>query len=85
MSPDSIGLPTSIQLWIGMVAVWIGGAIRIACYRELGRLFTYELTIREKHRLVTSGPYSIVRHPSYSKSLDPAFDALLFSSLLCFT
>lgn len=38
----------------------------MACYRELGRLFTYELTIREKHTLVTSGPYSIVRHPSYS-------------------
>ncbi|EIM84396.1 uncharacterized protein STEHIDRAFT_61594 [Stereum hirsutum FP-91666 SS1] len=66
MSPDSIGIPTSIQMWIGMISVWIGGAIRMACYRELGRLFTYELTIREKHRLVTSGPYSIVRHPSYT-------------------
>ncbi|OAX30946.1 hypothetical protein K503DRAFT_750934 [Rhizopogon vinicolor AM-OR11-026] len=44
----------------------IGTAIRSHCYRTLGRLFTFELSIRQGHELVTSGPYSIVRHPSYS-------------------
>ncbi|TFK49513.1 hypothetical protein OE88DRAFT_1736530 [Heliocybe sulcata] len=42
-----------------------GGLIRWWCYRTLGRLFTFELTIRKNHRLVTEGPYSVVRHPSY--------------------
>ncbi|KAH8987006.1 hypothetical protein EDB92DRAFT_1936121 [Lactarius akahatsu] len=42
------------------------GALRLACYKTLGSLFTFELTLREDHRLVTSGPYAFVRHPSYS-------------------
>lgn len=42
-----------------------GGFIRLACYRTLGRLFTWELTVKKGHTLVTAGPYSIVRHPSY--------------------
>jgi protein-S-isoprenylcysteine O-methyltransferase Ste14 len=47
----------------------IGSAIRIHCYSTLGRLFTFELSIRQNHKLVTSGPYSIVRHPSYAGGL----------------
>jgi len=42
------------------------GALRLACYKTLGSLFTFELTLRSNHRLVTGGPYSFVRHPSYS-------------------
>jgi protein-S-isoprenylcysteine O-methyltransferase Ste14 len=44
----------------------LGGYWRYLCYRELGRLFTWELAIRKDHRLITTGPYSIVRHPSYT-------------------
>ncbi|KAF9238462.1 hypothetical protein BU15DRAFT_62440 [Melanogaster broomeanus] len=40
-----------------------GGLLRIHCYRVLGRMFTFELSIRKDHKLVTSGPYSVVRHP----------------------
>ncbi len=32
----------------------------------LGRLFTWEVGTRDDHQLVTSGPYRIVRHPSYT-------------------
>ncbi|KAG1719136.1 uncharacterized protein EDB91DRAFT_1089513 [Suillus paluster] len=28
--------------------------------------FTFELTAQKKHQLITTGPYSIVRHPAYS-------------------
>ncbi|EGN98773.1 hypothetical protein SERLA73DRAFT_160444 [Serpula lacrymans var. lacrymans S7.3] len=42
------------------------GLLRWACYRALGRLFTFHLSVRKDHRLVTDGPYSIVRHPSYT-------------------
>ena len=41
-------------------------AIRLAAFRELGHLFTFDLAIRKGHKLVTSGPYSYVRHPSYT-------------------
>lgn len=44
----------------------IGGSlIRLSCYRTLGRLFTWNLTIKDDHKLATSGPYAVVRHPSY--------------------
>ncbi|KAI0703875.1 hypothetical protein C8T65DRAFT_578580 [Cerioporus squamosus] len=43
-----------------------GAAIRQRCYNELGRFFTFQLTVLKEHKLVTSGPYSVVRHPSYA-------------------
>ncbi|KAH9976190.1 hypothetical protein BGW80DRAFT_1114393, partial [Lactifluus volemus] len=51
---------------IGSLATAASGLLRRACYKTLGSLFTYEVTLREGHRLVTRGPYSFVRHPSYS-------------------
>ncbi|TFY80714.1 hypothetical protein EWM64_g3299 [Hericium alpestre] len=50
---------------LGAVLVIAGAAIRLSCYRALGRLFTFELSLRDAHTLVTGGPYSVVRHPSY--------------------
>ena len=44
----------------------IGGLIRYKCYRAMGTLFTFEMSIRKGHMLITSGPYAIVRHPSYA-------------------
>ena len=42
-----------------------GSLLRLWCYRTLGRFFTYELSVRDNHRLITTGPYAIVRHPGY--------------------
>ncbi|PIL31235.1 hypothetical protein GSI_05933 [Ganoderma sinense ZZ0214-1] len=42
---------------------------RKTCYDALGQLFTYELAVLEGHKLQTSGPYAIVRHPSYTALL----------------
>ncbi|OJT10648.1 hypothetical protein TRAPUB_12842 [Trametes pubescens] len=43
----------------------LGGGLRFLCYHRLGRQFTYRLTIIDDHSLITTGPYAIVRHPSY--------------------
>lgn len=51
---------------IGTIMVLTGTWIQRRCYATLGRFFTFELSIRNDHRLITSGPYSIVRHPSYA-------------------
>ncbi|KAI0034104.1 hypothetical protein K488DRAFT_46227 [Vararia minispora EC-137] len=50
----------------GWLTTLASGILRDSCYKTLGRMFTYEITLREGHQLVTSGPYNYVRHPSYS-------------------
>lgn len=57
-------LPVAFVL--GCLITAASGTLRLACYKTLGSLFTFELTLRSDHQLVTRGPYSFVRHPSYS-------------------
>ncbi|KAF8063941.1 hypothetical protein FPV67DRAFT_194342 [Lyophyllum atratum] len=54
---------------LGAILIVSGTLIRWQCYRTLKSLFTFEVSIRKDHRLVTTGPYGIVRHPSYSGML----------------
>lgn len=51
---------------VGTLLATIGGYIRWTCYCALGRLFTFEMSIRDDHTLVTDGPYAWVRHPGYT-------------------
>lgn len=51
---------------IGFVLLVAGVCTRLWCYNSLGELHTYEVTLRPAHRLVTTGPYAHVRHPSYT-------------------
>ncbi|KAI0073074.1 hypothetical protein K474DRAFT_1667010 [Panus rudis PR-1116 ss-1] len=60
---DHFGITKTFIAGSAMIAT--GSLIRIACYRAMGRHFTFDLSLRNGHRLVTDGPYSIVRHPSY--------------------
>ncbi|KAG6860203.1 hypothetical protein C0995_014437 [Termitomyces sp. Mi166 len=39
------------------------------CFRTLGRLFTFDLTVDPNHTLVTQRFYSYVRHPAYTGSM----------------
>ncbi|KAK0470347.1 uncharacterized protein EV420DRAFT_108523 [Desarmillaria tabescens] len=59
----------TIQLTKPYLFFWIctilGSSLRVYCYRIMSSFFTFELSIRKDHKLITHGPYSIVRHPSY--------------------
>lgn len=46
--------------------MYAGATLRLACYRTLGKLFTWELVIQKGHTLIETGPYSFVRHPGYT-------------------
>ncbi|KAG2069705.1 ICMT-domain-containing protein [Suillus decipiens] len=50
----------------GSLSVLIGGMLRVYCMSTLGKFWSFPLSIRKEHRIVTNGPYSIVRHPSYT-------------------
>ncbi|KAF5338555.1 hypothetical protein D9758_016536 [Tetrapyrgos nigripes] len=63
-SPQLLAKPPAF--YIGALLIVFAGYIRCRCYQEMGRNFTFEVAFLNNHTLVTTGPYSIVRHPSYS-------------------
>ena len=51
--------------WLGVLLYTAGGVLRLAPVFVLGRRFSGLVAIQPGHRLVTSGLYGIIRHPSY--------------------
>jgi protein-S-isoprenylcysteine O-methyltransferase Ste14 len=51
--------------WLGVALFATGGALRIWPVFVLGRRLSGLVAIQPGHRLVTSGIYGIIRHPSY--------------------
>jgi protein-S-isoprenylcysteine O-methyltransferase Ste14 len=56
----------SLAWVVGVMLATAGGGLRVWAFRALGRHFTFELAIFSDHTLITSGPYALVRHPSYT-------------------
>ena len=51
--------------WLGVVLFAAGGALRLWPVFVLGHRFSGLVAIQPGHTLVTSGIYSVIRHPSY--------------------
>jgi protein-S-isoprenylcysteine O-methyltransferase Ste14 len=51
--------------WFGVVLFAAGGVLRIWPVFVLGRRFSGLVAIQPGHELLTSGVYSVIRHPSY--------------------
>jgi protein-S-isoprenylcysteine O-methyltransferase Ste14 len=51
--------------WLGVLLYTAGGVLRLAPVFVLGCRFSGLVAIQPEHRLVTSGLYGIIRHPSY--------------------
>jgi protein-S-isoprenylcysteine O-methyltransferase Ste14 len=51
--------------WIGVVLFAAGGALRLWPVFVLGHRFSGLVAIQPGHTLVTTGIYSVIRHPSY--------------------
>ncbi|KAL0950388.1 hypothetical protein HGRIS_010348 [Hohenbuehelia grisea] len=59
-------LSVSFPFIVGLALCMSATALRLWCYRTLGRFFTFEVTLKPAHTLVTEGPYAYTRHPSYT-------------------
>jgi len=62
--PDNLHMSNAAA--IGLTLITLGTWIRLMTYRHLGRFFRFEASIQKDHELIVSGPYSVVRHPSYT-------------------
>jgi len=64
--------PISAQLplfGIGVLMIVLGSLLRRYCFRTLGEYFTGDVRARANQPVVSSGPYRLVRHPSYTAGM----------------
>ena len=54
------------SFWAGAVITVAGLLFSVWARRHLGKNWSQEVTVKEGHELITSGPYALVRHPIYT-------------------
>jgi protein-S-isoprenylcysteine O-methyltransferase len=59
-------LPATMRVAVALGLLAVGLAIRWVAILTLGRFFTVNVAVHEDHRLVETGLYRYVRHPSYT-------------------
>lgn len=68
LSPPAVAqsrlIDATILFW--WLIACCGFGLRIWAIRTLGKFFTFQIGIRDQHGLVRSGPYRLLRHPSYT-------------------
>jgi len=55
-----------VLMTISLVCVWVGVALRVWSFRTLGRYFTFQVMTSADQPVITTGPYRVLRHPSYT-------------------
>jgi len=58
-----------LQFWIGIAVMLSGLAFRWYAIKSLGRFFTRTVATRAGQYVVDTGPYRLIRHPSYTGGL----------------
>jgi len=56
-------------VWIAFAVLWAGIGLRLWCFRTLGRYFTFTVATSTDQQVISSGPYRVLRHPSYTAIL----------------
>ena len=62
-------LPRAVDVEGGTILCAVGCILRLWSIHVLGRFFTATVSVQENHRVVRSGPYAVLRHPSYAAVL----------------
>jgi protein-S-isoprenylcysteine O-methyltransferase Ste14 len=60
---------TGTNFWIGALLTAIGVAFSCWARARLGRNWSANVTVKQDHELIRSGPYALARHPIYTGML----------------
>jgi protein-S-isoprenylcysteine O-methyltransferase Ste14 len=58
--------PSDIAIWSGLIAMTCGVMLRFWSFHTLGQYFTFTVQTSMDQEVVSSGPYRVLRHPSYA-------------------
>jgi len=58
--------PSIAQFWIGAAVTVLGLGFSVWARVHIGEYWSGNVTLKEGHRLIRSGPYALVRHPIYT-------------------
>jgi protein-S-isoprenylcysteine O-methyltransferase Ste14 len=61
----TMGLPEGIR-WLALLVYGLNLLFFLWCHKSLGKNWSSDLEIKEKHELVQEGPYKRIRHPMYT-------------------
>ncbi|GAC1409111.1 MAG: isoprenylcysteine carboxylmethyltransferase family protein [Gemmatimonadaceae bacterium] len=64
--PQRVRLP---MFAAGVSLILLGSLLRRYCWRTLGQYFTGDVRARSDQPVIRTGPYSLVRHPSYTAGM----------------
>jgi protein-S-isoprenylcysteine O-methyltransferase Ste14 len=69
--------------YAGLALSWLGTWLRLAAIFALRHRFSALVAIQDQHDLITTGPYSLIRHPAYLGGMGILLGwALTFRSLV---
>jgi protein-S-isoprenylcysteine O-methyltransferase Ste14 len=85
MAWASVPLPAWLR-WTGAAIGAVGGVLLTWTLRHLGENLTDTVVTRQKHTMITTGPYAFVRHPFYlSAALALLANSLVTANWFVFT
>jgi len=54
---------------LGVLLMFLGSMLRRYCWRTLGEYFTGDVSVKPDQPIISTGPYRLVRHPSYTAGM----------------
>ena len=54
---------------VGTAMLLAGGVLRRYCFKALGKFFTGTVAVSADQQVIQTGPYRLIRHPSYTAAL----------------